>query len=206
MGNHRITGVVLAGGRGSRMAGLDKGLQLLGGRPLVQWALERLREQVGPVAINANRNLERYAAFGVPVWPDALPDYPGPLAGMLAGLAHGTTEWLLTVPCDTPLFPRDLAARLLAEAESAHVRAAMPVTEEQPGRPMAQPAFCLLHHSLRADLEAALAAGERKIDRFTRASGQVQVPFADAAAFFNANTPEELERLDHLRRSSLSGG
>ena len=206
MGNDRITGLVLAGGRGSRMGGIDKGLQPLGGRPLVQWALERLREQVGPVAINANRHLEQYAAFGVPVWPDAASDYPGPLAGMLAGLTQSTTDWLLTVPCDTPLFPHDLAARLLAEAERSKVRVAMPITEEEPGRPLPQPVFCLLHRSLRAALEAALAAGERKIDRFTRAQGQVQVPFDDAAAFFNANTPEELEQLEHLRRTSLPSG
>ncbi|MFO1267497.1 MAG: molybdenum cofactor guanylyltransferase MobA [Rubrivivax sp.] len=206
-----VTGLVLAGGRGSRMGGVDKGLQLLDGRPLVAHALERLRPQVAALAINANRNTEAYAAFGVPVWPDALADYPGPLAGMLAGLAgiEGTgSEWLVTVPCDTPRFPVDLVARLLVAARAAGVRAAMPVTANaevtggDAGAPLPQPVFCLLHRSLRPALEAALAAGERKIERFTRAQGQVLVPFDDAQAFFNANTPEELERL----REGAGGG
>jgi molybdopterin-guanine dinucleotide biosynthesis protein A len=190
-----ITGLVLAGGRGSRMGGVDKGLQRVHGRPLAQWALERLRPQVGPLAINANRHAEDYAALGVPVWPDASPEYPGPLAGMLAGLARCQTEWLATVPCDTPLFPPDLVARLAAAAAQAQVPVAMPVTEEEAGRPLRQPVFCLLHRSLRAPLEAALAAGQRKIDAFTQAQCQVLVPFADAQAFFNVNTPAELEQL-----------
>ena len=190
-----ITGLVLAGGRGSRLGGVDKGLQMLGEQPLVWHALERLRPQVSTLAINANRNTEAYASFGLPVWPDALADYPGPLAGMLAGLSAIETEWLVTVPCDTPHFPPDLVQRLLAAASHAAVHAALPVTEDTPGQPQAQPVFCLLHRSLRPALAAALAAGERKIDRFTRAAGQVLVPFADAAAFFNANTPAELERL-----------
>jgi molybdopterin-guanine dinucleotide biosynthesis protein A len=201
---HQITGLVLAGGRGSRMGGVDKGLQMLGGQPLVWHALRRLGPQVGALAVNANRHAEVYADLGVPLWPDAQADFPGPLAGMLAGLVHCETEWLVTVPCDTPHFPPDLVARLCAAARSAAVRVAMPVTglasetpadaAPQPGA-QPQPVFCLMHRSLRAPLEAALAAGERKIERFTRGQGQVLVPFADAQAFFNANTPDELERL-----------
>jgi molybdopterin-guanine dinucleotide biosynthesis protein A len=190
-----VTGLVLAGGHGSRMGGVDKGLQLLRGKPMALWALERLRPQVGTVAINANRNHEAYAAFGAPVWPDARTDRPGPLAGMLAGLTQCKTEWLLTVPCDTPHFPPDLAQRLGDAALAAGAPVAMPVTEQPPEGPMPQPVFCLLHRSLRSPLAEALAAGERKIDRFTKAHGHVLVPFADAAAFFNANTPEELEQL-----------
>jgi len=212
----QVTGLVLAGGRGSRMGGVDKGLQMLRGRPLVAHALERLRPQVDTLAINANRHPEAYAAFGVPVWADALADYPGPLGGMLAGLVACHTEWLVTVPCDTPDFPTDLVARLLAAARAAGVHAAMPVTEvadenesgrreapaDRPGRasdanrPQPQPVFCLLHHSLRAPLEAALAAGERKIERFTRGQGQVLVPFGESEAFFNANTLDDLARLE----------
>lgn len=217
----QITGLVLAGGRGSRMGGIDKGLQVLGTRTLVEHALERLRPQVSALAINANRHLEAYARFGVPVWPDAEADYPGPLAGMLAGLQACTTEWLVTVPCDTPALPPDLVARLFAAAQAAGLRVAMPVTHEAAGHgaadgpgaaatrgdgssrkprtgPQPQPVFCLLHRSLRAPLAEALAAGERKIDRFTRAQGQVLVPFTapgEAQAFFNANTDEDLERL-----------
>jgi molybdopterin-guanine dinucleotide biosynthesis protein A len=208
--SQQITGLVLAGGRGSRMGGVDKGLQMLGSEPLVWHALQRLRPQVGALAINANRHLEAYAGFGLPVWPDAQADFPGPLAGMLAGLARCETEWLVTVPCDTPRFPTDLVARLHAAAQSGGVRVAMPVTEEEvagePGTghpaarpsPRPQPVFCLMHRSLRAALEAALAAGERKIERFTRGQGLVLVPFAEAEAFFNANTPDDLE---HLRTS-----
>ena len=195
----QITGLVLAGGRGSRMGGLDKGLQLLQGLPLARHALERLRPQVGALAINANRHGQVYAAMGAPVWPDALADYPGPLAGMLAGLEACGTEWLVTVPCDTPMFPADLVGKLAEAAMQAGVPVAMPVTEEQPGHAMPQPVFCLMRCSLRGALAAALAAGERKIERFTRAQGQVLVPFADAAAFFNANTPEELEQLRRTR-------
>ncbi len=203
---HQITGLVLAGGRGSRMGGIDKGLQMLGGQPLVWHALERLRPQVGALAINANRHAETYARHGVPVWPDAQADFPGPLAGMLAGLTHCETEWLVTVPCDTPHFPTDLVARLCAAATTGAVRVAMPVTDAAAGNSaqgqraaqttaQPQPVFCLMHRSLRAPLEAALAAGERKIERFTRGQGQVLVPFAEAEAFFNANTPDDLEHL-----------
>lgn len=198
----QITGLVLAGGRGSRMGGVDKGLQMLGAHPLVWHALERLRPQVGALAINANRHEDAYARLGFPVWPDALADYPGPLAGMLAGLVACATDWLVTVPCDTPNFPLDLVVQLHTAATAAGVRVAMPVTEGADGGPgpqrtQVQPVFCLLHRSLRPALEAALAAGERKIDRFTRSQGQVLVPFAVADAFFNANTTDELE---HLRR------
>ena len=108
----QITGMVLAGGRGSRMGGVDKGLQGFRGMPLAMHALFRLQPQVGETMINANRNLSAYESMGVPVWPDALPDYPGPLAGFLAGLERCETPYLVVVPCDTPLFPEDLVERL----------------------------------------------------------------------------------------------
>ena len=107
-----ITGLVLAGGRGSRMGGVDKGLQNFNGMPLVLSTLMRLQPQVAHVMINANRNLSDYESFGVPVWPDVIPDFAGPLAGFLTALEHCETSWLVTVPCDTPLFPDDLVARL----------------------------------------------------------------------------------------------
>ena len=192
------TALILAGGRGSRMGGVDKGLQNYAGLPLALAALARLQAQTLPPAeilINANRNLAAYESFGVPVWPDALADYPGPLAGMLAGLAgiEGTgSEWLVTVPCDTPRFPVDLVARLLVAARAAGVRAAMPVTANaevtggDAGAPLPQPVFCLLHRSLRPALEAALAAGERKIERFTRAqslAARIGVPLETFEGF-----------------------
>src|SRR3954468_21586075 len=112
-----ITGVILAGGRGSRMGGVDKGLQNFNGMPLALHTLMRLQPQVGHVLINANRNLGAYESFGVPVWPDVLADFAGPLAGFLAGLENCETPWLVTVPCDTPLFPADLVERLAQAAD-----------------------------------------------------------------------------------------
>lgn len=189
-----VTGVVLCGGRGSRMGGVDKGLQPLWGQPLVAHALARLRPQVGPLLINANRSLLQYAAFGVPVLPDLQGDFAGPLAGWLAALQACTTPWLLTVPCDTPLFPADLAQRLLGAATSQGGDIAMAVTTED-GRRQRQPVFTLLRRTLAADLALALEQGERKIDRWAERHALLEVDFDDAGAFFNANTLEELAQL-----------
>jgi len=186
-----ITGVVLAGGRGSRMGGVDKGLQPWQGEPLALHALRRLQPQVGHLLINANRNREDYAAMGVPVCADALPDHPGPLAGFLAGLTHCSTPWLVTVPCDSPRFPADLVERLAAAALQAGAEVAMAATTED-GRLQPQPVFCLLQAGLQGSLLAFLQAGGRKIDRWTGEQRHVLVPFDDASAFFNANTPEDL--------------
>jgi molybdopterin-guanine dinucleotide biosynthesis protein A len=190
-----VTGVVLAGGRGSRMGGLDKGLQRLDGKPLAQHALERLAPQVGPLLINANRNLEAYAAFGVPVVADAEADFAGPLAGMLAALQRCATPWLVTVPCDTPHFPRDLVARLHAAAQQRGTEVVMPVTTDETGAAQPQPVFCLLRRELREPLAAFLLSGQRKIDAFTTARRTLQLPFDEHDAFFNANTAAELARL-----------
>jgi len=189
-----ITGLVLAGGRATRMGGVDKGLQNHLGLPLALHALMRLQPQVGAAMINANRNLGAYESMGVPVWPDALPDYPGPLAGLLAGLEHCETPWLVSVPCDTPNFPLDLVARLAQGAADADAEVAIAATREN-GVLQPQPVFCLVRATLLESLVAFLHAGERKIDRWTGAQRQVQVPFDDADAFFNANTLAELQRL-----------
>lgn len=189
-----ITGIVLAGGRATRMGGVDKGLQTHRGMPLALYTLLRLQGQVGPTMINANRNLAAYEAMGVPVWPDALPDYPGPLAGMLAGLERCQTPWLLTVPCDTPDFPADLAERLGAAAIEQGADIAMAATRED-GELRTQPVFCLIRATLKEDLSAYLQSGQRKIDRWTARHRCVTVEFDDAAAFFNANTLEELRQL-----------
>jgi molybdopterin-guanine dinucleotide biosynthesis protein A len=190
----QITGVVLAGGRGSRMGGVDKGLQNHHGMPLALHALLRLQPQVGAVMINANRNLGAYEAMGVPVWPDAMPDYPGPLAGMLAGLERCETPYLVTVPCDTPNFPLDLVERLARALANADAEIAMAATRDG-GEPAAQPVFCLLQAALMESLIGFMQSGERKIDRWTAMHRCVLVEFDDAAAFFNANTVEELRRL-----------
>jgi molybdenum cofactor guanylyltransferase len=189
-----ITGLVLCGGRGTRMGGVDKGLQNHQGVPLALHALLRLQPQVGPVMINANRNLAAYESFGVAVWPDPMADYPGPLAGWLAGLEHCETPYLLTVPCDTPNFPTDLAARLATALVAADADIAMASTFED-GAEQLQPVFCLLKTHLVEHLQMQLSAGERKIARWTAQHACVTVPFADAAAFANANTLAELHRL-----------
>ena len=189
-----ITGIVLAGGRGSRMGGVDKGLQPYLGQPLALHALQRLAPQVGTVLINANRHLDRYAAFGVPVCSDALPDHPGPLAGLAAGLARCRSDYLVSVPCDSPQFPLDLLARLAAglAAEQADIAMASIVED---GAVRSQPVFCLLRRSLLADLLQFLRSGERKVERWTATQRCVRVHFDDAAAFANANTLDELQQL-----------
>ncbi len=189
-----ITGVVLAGGRASRMGGVDKGLQNHRGMPLALHALRRLAPQVGRVMINANRNLVAYEAMGVPVWPDALPDYPGPLAGLLAGLEHCETRWLISVPCDTPNFPTDLVVRLARAATEADAEIATAATLED-GVLRAQPVFSLVRADLRAVLADCLRSGERKFGRWAGRQRQVQVRFDAADAFCNANTLAELQHL-----------
>jgi molybdopterin-guanine dinucleotide biosynthesis protein A len=189
-----ITGLVLAGGRGSRMGGVDKGLQLHRGTPLAQHALMRLRPQVGALMINANRNLRDYASMGVPVWPDASADFAGPLAGLLAGLERCQTPYLVSVPCDTPNFPEDLVAKLAQALVEQQADIAMAAIHED-GQLRTQPVFCLLKCELMESLVAYLHTGERKIDRWTAQHRCVPVLFDDAAAFFNANTLAELQQL-----------
>ena len=188
----QVTGLVLAGGRGSRMGGLDKGLQLYQGKPLVQHALQRLAPQVGAVMVNANRNLGDYAALGVPVWPDQLADYPGPLAGLAAGLAHCHTPYLASVPCDSPHFPSDLVARLADALTRQQAEIAMAATVED-GALRLQPVFCLLSVSLLPSLLRFVQGGQRKVERWTELHRCVSVSFDDAAAFFNANTLADLQ-------------
>jgi molybdopterin-guanine dinucleotide biosynthesis protein A len=206
-----ITGLVLAGGRGSRMGGVDKGLQNHLGMPLALHCLLRLQLQVGSAMVNANRNLGAYESMGVPVWPDTQADFAGPLAGMLVGLEHCETPWLATVPCDTPNSPLDLVERLAAAAQAEGADIAMAATREPAleaganadadadatGQPVVQvqPVFCLLKASLLESLQAFLDSGQRKIDRWTAQHRCATVVFDDSAAFFNANTVEELRRL-----------
>jgi molybdopterin-guanine dinucleotide biosynthesis protein A len=189
-----ITGLILAGGRGSRMGGVDKGLQNHLGIPLAMHALMRLAPQVGQIMINANRNLGAYDSFGVPVWPDALPDYPGPLAGFLTGLERCETPYLVTVPCDTPNFPADLVERLANALIADDAEIAMAATKNADGIQV-QPVFCLMRSSLMESLVRFTQSGQRKIDRWTALHRCTEVTFDDAAAFFNANTPEELQQL-----------
>jgi molybdopterin-guanine dinucleotide biosynthesis protein A len=189
-----ITGLILAGGRGSRMGGVDKGLQTWQGMSLAMHALLRLSPQVGPVMVNANRNLAAYESLGVPVWPDTLPDFAGPLAGWLVGLERCETRYLATVPCDTPNFPADLVERLAGALQREGAEIAMAAAPEG-GKLRTQPVFCLLDSGLMESLMRFLQDGGRKIDRWTAQHRCVTVEFPDAAAFFNANTAEELRQL-----------
>ncbi len=189
-----ITGLILAGGRGSRMGGVDKGLQTYRDMPIAMHAMLKLAPQVGSMMINANRNLEAYEAFGAPVWPDALPDYAGPLAGFLTGLEQTQTAWLMTVPCDSPRFPDDLVARLAQACTQEGSELAMPAVVEE-GKLRTQPVFCLMNASLLESLTRFTHAGGRKIDAWTATVKTSVVTFEDASAFVNANTLQELHQL-----------
>jgi molybdopterin-guanine dinucleotide biosynthesis protein A len=189
-----ITGLVLAGGRGSRMGGGDKGLQSHLGVPLALHAIRRLSPQVGTVMVSANCHLDTYASFGVPVWPDAMEDHPGPLAGFLAGLEHCRTPYLVTVPCDTPNFPTDLVARL-AQGLMAHgAQMAIAATRESEGVQV-QPVFSLMASGLKGSLLKFIASGQRSVERWAALHCCATVLFDDEAAFTNANTAQELQRL-----------
>lgn len=201
--HNQITGIVLAGGKGSRMGGTDKGLQNFNGTPLALHALLRLQMQdgglVGDQMINANRNLAAYEAFGVPVWPDSISDFPGPLGGFLTGLERCETPYLLTVPCDVPRFPLDLARRLAAAFDDPATEIAMASAPED-GQLRTQPVFCLMRIDLMESLTAFTQGGGRKIDAWTAQHRTVEVPFNlpgdDGDAFRNANTLAELHALE----------
>lgn len=189
-----ISGLVLAGGQGSRMGGVDKGLLVHQGQTLVQRALQRLAPQVGPLMISANRHLEDYARLGVPVWPDERTGFAGPLAGFFAGLSRCTTPWLVTVPCDSPDFPLDLVARLADAVIAQDADLAMPVVNSDEGL-RRQPVFCLLRVDLLPSLRAFVDAGGAKIAAWALNQRHATVSFDNASAFANANSPSDLAAL-----------
>lgn len=186
--NLDVTGLVLAGGLGRRMGGADKGLMPLAGRPLIRHVLDRLEPQVASVLISANQHLDVYRRLGHPVLTDAITGFAGPLAGLHAGLGAATTPLLVTVPCDSPFLPLDLVDRLLAARSAAGAQLAVARTLAQP-----QPVFALVERALLSHLEAFLAAGGRKVDRWYASLRVVEVAFDDVHdAFRNINTPAEL--------------
>lgn len=200
-----ITGLILAGGRGSRMGGIDKGLQNFRGLPLALQTLMRLQLQSLPlqeVLINANRNLSAYESLGVPVWPDSIDGFAGPLAGFLTGLERCETPLLLTVPCDTPMFPLDLVERLYKAMAEQNADIAMAAAAEADGAVRPQPVFCLLKTDLLESLVKFTQGGGRKIDAWTGQHRCAIVPFDrpgdSAQAFANANTLAELQQLEAL--------
>ena len=201
-----ITGLILAGGRGARMGGIDKGLQNFNGTPLSLHTLLRLQMQedapLSEIMIVANRNLSAYESLGVQVWPDSTDGFAGPLAGFLTGLERCETSLLLTVPCDSPLFPMDLVQRLTDALISENADIAMAAAKEEDGNIRPQPVFCLMRVTLLESLVKFMQSGGRKIDAWTAQHSTVLVAFdgpeVDPRAFFNANTLEELHRLEKI--------
>ncbi|RJG23873.1 molybdenum cofactor guanylyltransferase MobA [Massilia cavernae] len=196
----QISGLVLAGGRGSRMGHVDKGLQPFMGKTMAAHVIERLGPQVGALAINANQNLEQYAAFGVPVWPDDLQGFEGPLAGLETGLRRCTTEFLVTAPCDSPFLPHDLVQRLSEALDANDADLALAETEEpdENGTMHIQPhpVFALVRRSALPHLTEFIATGRRRMDGWYGAIKVVRVRFGDAAAFRNINTLQELQQFE----------
>lgn len=188
----QITGVILAGGRARRLGGQDKGLIPFGGRPLVAWIIEALRPQVGGILINANRNTKAYAALGYPVVTDLLAGFQGPLAGIATAMAVAETPWILTLPCDGPYPPADLAHRLAAALTQADAEIAVARDAER-----IQPVHALLPVALAPSLRRYLAAGERRLATWQARHRLALVDFSDCAlGFTNLNNPEDLPGLE----------
>lgn len=185
-----ITAVILAGGKGSRLGGIDKGLLKLKNSPLVQHLINRIQPQVSNIVLSANRNLETYKDFGLPVYEDEFSDYAGPLAGILKALQQCQNEWLLTVPADSPFIPKDLALRLSQNIQENKI--AIPHDGEH-----LQPTFALIHKSLEPSLNSFLQSGERKARVWMHQQPHTIVDFSDQAdAFININTKDELENAE----------
>lgn len=194
-----ITGLILAGGRGTRMGQVDKGLQPFRGMPMAMHVLLRLSPQVGEVIINANQHLAAYEAFGTQVWPDQLEGFAGPLAGLQTGLAHCETAYLVSAPCDSPFLPLDLVERLSAAllVNDADLAVATTIeTEAGIERKQAHPVFSLMKASLLPHLSQFLHNGGRKVDAWYASLKVIEVNFKDTAAFRNINTLNELRDFD----------
>jgi molybdopterin-guanine dinucleotide biosynthesis protein A len=195
-----ITGLVLSGGRGSRMGSIDKGLQLFQAKPMVQHVIDRLAPQVQSMIISANQHREDYEAFGFPVLTDMLPNFSGPLAGLQMGLMHCQTDYLVCVPCDSPFFPLDYVERM-ADAFSTHQPdIALAVTTEGTSL-QTHPVFCLLQTSLLPHLNTYLHSGGRKMYAWMKTLNTTEVHFRDNATFRNINTLDELRCHEHTHNA-----
>ncbi len=194
----QITGLVLAGGKGTRMNGADKGLQLFRGEPMAQLVMRRLQPQVGALLINANRHADIYAQWGAPVWPDEFPAFAGPLAGLHAGLSHCQTPYLVTAPCDSPFLPETLVSHLSQALINANADISVAVTGEGTAR-QRHPVFCLLSVRLKDSLADYLGSGGRKMDAWLALHRQVEAHFDDESAFANINTIDELQTISLTR-------
>jgi molybdopterin-guanine dinucleotide biosynthesis protein A len=189
-----VTGLILAGGQGRRMGGVDKGLQALRGKAMVEWVLARFAPQVDEVLINANQNAERYACFGHRIVPDDISGFAGPLAGLQAGLKNAAHPLVVTCPCDSPFLPPDLVHRLRGALEREGAQLAVAKTGDQP-----HPVFSLVRREVLPGLTRFLESGGRKIDAWYAGLAVVEVDFGDEAeAFSNINTREELAAWDSV--------
>jgi molybdenum cofactor guanylyltransferase len=195
-----ITGLILAGGRAQRMGGIDKGLIPFHGKPLIECAIARLQAQVGPIVINANRNITKYAVYGYAVIADETPDFAGPLAGFMAGLRVAQTPYVLTSPCDSPLLPSDLVEKLSIELKRTNAQLVYASTKGPNGKNWSQPVFCLMRSDLADSLGAFLNKGDLKIDHWFKELRTSTVIFEDEQAFSNVNTPEELTALENAEK------
>ena len=188
----KITGLILAGGRGSRMGSVDKGLQVFRGKPMIGHVLERFQPQVDEILINANRSIDEYEKLGHRVIADAIDGFAGPLAGLHVGMIHAAQPLIATAPCDSPFLPRDLIARLATALHGNKADLAVAKTFDQP-----HPVFCLTKSSLAPHLQAFLESGQRKIDKWYASLNVIEVPFDDEeAAFSNINSIEELKSFE----------
>jgi len=187
-----ISAIILSGGRATRMNGVDKGLVLLQNKPLIQHVIERLTPQADEILINANRELAQYQAMGYPVLQDEVEDFLGPLAGFSLGLQHAKHDYVLTVPCDSPLLPLDLAQRLMAALVEHNAEIAVATSEDS-----THPVFCLCKKTVLPSLTAYLQQGERRVSAWQKSQQYIEVDFNDCSeAFTNLNTREDLAALE----------
>ncbi len=189
-----ITGIILAGGLARRMGGVDKGLIPFLGKPMIAHVIDELKPQVADILINANREIDQYCSFGFPVTQDTIEDFAGPLAGLHTGMKHAKTEFVLSVPCDSPLLPNNLAIHLMAALQTNNADIAIAKTGEQ-----THPVFCLCRTSLVSDLEKFLTDGDRKVEDWQKRHHLIVVNFDDQPmAFSNINTMDDLTELERL--------
>ena len=189
-----ISAVILAGGKARRMGGQNKGLQILGKQSLIQHVINRLQPQVHDISINANRSQTEYAKFGFPVFSDELPDFQGPLSGMLTALEKAKSDFIFFTPCDTPFFPTNLLDKLQSAVKNDHTLIAYACDEERE-----HPVFCLMSVQLKEKLRHYLASGERRLLQFMKENGGISVTFTkEEGNFENFNTMDDLKKNSNL--------
>ncbi len=193
LNKHNVTAVILAGGKGRRMDGKDKGLMELANRPLIEYVIEAIRPQVETIILNANRNKEQYSSYGFPVVSDTLPDYQGPLAGFIRAMKSSTTSHIVTLPCDGPFLPGDLVERLISSLNDNDAEIAVAHDGDR-----MQPVYSLIPVALSDSLDAFLESGERKIDLWYKQHRVALADFSDCPETFrNINTAEQRDRLQN---------